>query len=79
MVLYHIIFILLIAATGYTVYGSFRKDVVRKTFEKRKQRVSLIPLWPKSLAGYTLLYQILLIVSLLSALFLYVGFLIQVY
>jgi hypothetical protein len=79
MVLYHIIFVLLIAATGYAVYGSWRKDFARKSFAKRKQLVSFIPLWPKSLAGYTLLYRILLLVALFSALFLYVGFLIQVY
>jgi hypothetical protein len=79
MMLYHIIFVLLIAATGYAVYGTWRKDFVQKSFEKRKQRISLVPLWPKSLAGYTLLYRILLIIALLSALFLYVGFLIQVY
>jgi hypothetical protein len=79
MILYHSIFILLIGFTGYAVYASWFKDSARKDFEKRKQRFSLIPLWPKSLAGYTLLYRGMLIVALAAALFLYISALIVVY
>ena len=73
----HLLFIGYIILSAYLAFGVWKLDFASKAFEARKRKT--LPMWPRDLKTYTLMYKILALLSLIAATALYIYYLVITY